>query len=142
MDLVADIRYKIFPHINLEETFKSVYTHLGHRRGVVGIFPEGGSHDQTRLLELKVGSAIMALGTLKRYPVSERREREREREMSTGVEFFLISVVFADCFWCVENGCGCLELFFGWPSCHLSTPHSPPDLFGCVYRLQPQQTRT
>ena len=35
---------------------------------VSGIFPEGGSHDQTELLALKSGIAKMALGTIAKYP--------------------------------------------------------------------------
>merc|ERR1711881_811333 len=30
----------------------------------IGIFPEGGSHDQTVMLDLKPGVAIMALGAM------------------------------------------------------------------------------
>ena len=33
-----------------------------------GIFPEGGSHDQTKILKLKNGVAKMALGTKSKYP--------------------------------------------------------------------------
>ena len=35
---------------------------------VVGIFPEGGSHDQPELLPLKAGVTIMALGSMAKYP--------------------------------------------------------------------------
>jgi len=34
---------------------------------VVGIFPEGGSHDRTDLLPLKAGVCIMALGAIAKY---------------------------------------------------------------------------
>jgi len=34
---------------------------------VIGIFPEGGSHDQTKLLPLKAGVCIMALGAMEKY---------------------------------------------------------------------------
>ena len=37
-------------------------THLGNG-GSIGIFPEGGSHDQTDILPFKAGLAFMALGT-------------------------------------------------------------------------------
>ena len=33
---------------------------------VIGIFPEGGSHDQTKLLPLKAGVCIMALGAMEK----------------------------------------------------------------------------
>ena len=36
--------------------------HLGNG-GSIGIFPEGGSHDQTDILPFKAGIAFMALGT-------------------------------------------------------------------------------
>ena len=59
--------YKIFPPIDHEAMFNAVFDHLGGG-GALGIFPEGGSHDQTRLLPLKAGVCIMALGTMKKYP--------------------------------------------------------------------------
>ena len=33
-----------------------------------GIFPEGGSHDQTHILTLKNGLAKMTLSTMSKYP--------------------------------------------------------------------------
>ena len=44
--------FKIFPRIDLADTFTAVNSHLQHHC-VVGIFPEGGSHDQTKMLPLK-----------------------------------------------------------------------------------------
>eukprot|EP00123_Amoebidium_parasiticum_P014072 comp22311_c0_seq1/m.33137 comp22311_c0_seq1/g.33137 ORF comp22311_c0_seq1/g.33137 comp22311_c0_seq1/m.33137 type:complete len:588 (-) comp22311_c0_seq1:790-2553(-) len=38
------------------------------RGGCLGIFPEGGSHDNTQMLPLKPGVAIMALGAMAKYP--------------------------------------------------------------------------
>ena len=34
----------------------------------IGIFPEGGSHDQTKMLPIKAGVSIMALGAMSRDP--------------------------------------------------------------------------
>ena len=34
---------------------------------LIGIFPEGGSHDRTDLLPLKAGVCIMALGAMTKY---------------------------------------------------------------------------
>lgn len=34
---------------------------------MIGIFPEGGSHDRTELLPLKAGVCIMALGAMANY---------------------------------------------------------------------------
>ena len=35
---------------------------------MVGIFPEGGSHDRPEMLPLQAGVAIMALETLSKFP--------------------------------------------------------------------------
>lgn len=59
--------YKIAPHIDQTEMFNAVYQEL-ESGGCIGIFPEGGSHDQPSLLPLKAGAAIIALGTLARSP--------------------------------------------------------------------------
>lgn len=39
-----------------------------HNNQCIGIFPEGGSHDQTKLLPLKPGVSIMALGSMLKFP--------------------------------------------------------------------------
>eukprot|EP00750_Incisomonas_marina_P008441 INCI15474.1.p1 GENE.INCI15474.1~~INCI15474.1.p1 ORF type:complete len:912 (+),score=148.99 INCI15474.1:242-2977(+) len=59
--------FTVFPHIDLGSTFAAVHAHL-HNHNVVGIFPEGGSHDQTKMLPLKVGCAVMALGACASCP--------------------------------------------------------------------------
>lgn len=53
--------FKAAPHIDNNEVFRNVFHHLNAGK-VLGIFPEGGSHDRTDLLPLKPGVAIMALG--------------------------------------------------------------------------------
>ena len=59
--------YEILPPLNHEKMFSQVYDHLGGG-GALGIFPEGGSHDRTELLPLKVGVCLMALGTMAKFP--------------------------------------------------------------------------
>jgi glycerol-3-phosphate O-acyltransferase/dihydroxyacetone phosphate acyltransferase len=44
--------FKVAPKLNQSEVYDAVHTALV-RGGSVGIFPEGGSHDQTQLLPLK-----------------------------------------------------------------------------------------
>lgn len=56
-------KYKVTPKIQHSEMFGKVTEALSQGR-CVGIFPEGGSHDRTELLPLKVGVAIMALAAL------------------------------------------------------------------------------
>lgn len=62
--LLADgSSYKVAPHIDNNVVFRHVFSHLNAGR-VLGIFPEGGSHDRPDLLPLKPGVAIMALGAV------------------------------------------------------------------------------
>jgi len=51
--------------------YDAVYERLASG-GVVGIFPEGGSHDRASLLPLKAGIAVMALGACDRHGESLR----------------------------------------------------------------------
>ncbi|KAL7663164.1 Phospholipid/glycerol acyltransferase domain-containing protein [[Candida] zeylanoides] len=53
--------FKAAPHVDNDVVFRHVFRHLNEGR-VLGIFPEGGSHDRPSLLPLKAGVAIMALG--------------------------------------------------------------------------------
>lgn len=53
--------FKVAPHIDNDVVFRNVFKHLNSGK-VLGIFPEGGSHDRPNLLPLKAGVAIMALG--------------------------------------------------------------------------------
>ncbi|ODV79736.1 uncharacterized protein CANTADRAFT_5453 [Suhomyces tanzawaensis NRRL Y-17324] len=55
--------FKVAPHIDNNIVFQNVFSHLQKGR-VLGIFPEGGSHDRPDLLPLKPGVAIMALGAI------------------------------------------------------------------------------
>lgn len=55
--------FKIAPHIDNHVVFENVFNHLNDGN-ILGIFPEGGSHDRPDLLPLKPGVAIMALGAI------------------------------------------------------------------------------
>ncbi|ODV95850.1 hypothetical protein PACTADRAFT_49295 [Pachysolen tannophilus NRRL Y-2460] len=63
-------KFKYAPKIDNSQVFQKVFDHL-HRRGLIGIFPEGGSHDRTELLPIKPGVAIMALGAVAAEPSCE-----------------------------------------------------------------------
>jgi glycerol-3-phosphate O-acyltransferase / dihydroxyacetone phosphate acyltransferase len=57
--------FSILKHVDLHVVFEKVLDRLA-TGGVVGIFPEGGSHDRTDLLPLKVGVALIAYSALER----------------------------------------------------------------------------
>ncbi len=61
------MKYKVLPKIDQKEVFTNVFQRL-NEGGCIGIFPEGGSHDQTKLLPIKPGVAIMALGAMEKNP--------------------------------------------------------------------------
>jgi glycerol-3-phosphate O-acyltransferase/dihydroxyacetone phosphate acyltransferase len=67
LTMFGDAEYKIQPHVDQNKMFEEVIDRLGNG-GAVGIFPEGGSHDRTQLLELKPGVAMMVLGAAAKYP--------------------------------------------------------------------------
>lgn len=68
--------FKIAPHIDNHIVFQNVFDHLNDGK-VLGIFPEGGSHDRPDLLPLKPGVAIMALGAVAQL-MKERLEDEED----------------------------------------------------------------
>jgi glycerol-3-phosphate O-acyltransferase / dihydroxyacetone phosphate acyltransferase len=59
--------FKVAPYVDQSKVYDAVFDELD-AGGVVGIFPEGGSHDRPDLLPLKPGVAIMALGALANNP--------------------------------------------------------------------------
>jgi glycerol-3-phosphate O-acyltransferase/dihydroxyacetone phosphate acyltransferase len=61
--------YDILKHVELHKIFEKVLDRLA-MGGVFGIFPEGGSHDRTDLLPLKVGVALIAYSALERDGIS------------------------------------------------------------------------
>lgn len=61
--LTDGTNYVTAPHVDNHQVFQNVFDHLNAGK-VLGIFPEGGSHDRPTLLPLKPGVAIMALGAV------------------------------------------------------------------------------
>ncbi len=61
--------FDILKHVKLHQIFEKVLDRLA-MGGVFGIFPEGGSHDRTDLLPLKVGVALIAYSALERDGIS------------------------------------------------------------------------
>lgn len=59
--------YKVVPHLDQNAVYSAVHQRL-FDGGAVGIFPEGGSHDQPELLPLKAGVCLMALGAMAEKP--------------------------------------------------------------------------
>lgn len=53
------VTFDILPHIDQAVVYQNVLQKLASG-GTIGIFPEGGSHDRTDLLPLKVGVALIA----------------------------------------------------------------------------------
>ncbi|KAG5417256.1 hypothetical protein I9W82_004889 [Candida metapsilosis] len=76
--LRAGTEFKIAPHIDNHIVFQNVFTHLNDGK-VLGIFPEGGSHDRPDLLPLKPGVAIMALGAIAQQ-IEDLKEGKSEHE--------------------------------------------------------------
>lgn len=54
--------FKIIPKLDQNAVFERVHDLLAVDKGLLSIFPEGGSTDRTDLLPLKAGVSIMALG--------------------------------------------------------------------------------
>jgi glycerol-3-phosphate O-acyltransferase/dihydroxyacetone phosphate acyltransferase len=59
------VTYDILPRIDQKDVFKNVLEKLASG-GTIGVFPEGGSHDRTDLLPLKVGVALIAYSELEK----------------------------------------------------------------------------
>ena len=63
------VAYDLLGSVNQGDMFARVHSALA-QGSCLGIFPEGGSHDNTDLLPLKVGVAAIAFGVLEKYDVS------------------------------------------------------------------------
>eukprot|EP00597_Dinobryon_sp_UTEXLB2267_P004777 CAMPEP_0170077660 /NCGR_PEP_ID=MMETSP0019_2-20121128/14427_1 /TAXON_ID=98059 /ORGANISM="Dinobryon sp., Strain UTEXLB2267" /LENGTH=590 /DNA_ID=CAMNT_0010290111 /DNA_START=209 /DNA_END=1981 /DNA_ORIENTATION=- len=61
--------YDILKYVDQGKMFEAVQSALA-KGNCLGIFPEGGSHDNTDLLPLKAGVAAIALGVMDKYDVS------------------------------------------------------------------------
>ncbi|GAX12851.1 glycerol-3-phosphate O-acyltransferase / dihydroxyacetone phosphate acyltransferase [Fistulifera solaris] len=59
----TSLQYDILPQVPLQVVFEKVLDRLT-LQGAVGIFPEGGSHDRTDLLPLKIGISLLAYQAL------------------------------------------------------------------------------
>lgn len=57
---------KITPKVDMQDMYNQVWDVLKQNE-VVGVFPEGGSHDRTSLLPFKSGICSMALGAMNKY---------------------------------------------------------------------------
>ncbi|GAB5034484.1 glycerol-3-phosphate o-acyltransferase [Nannochloropsis oceanica] len=55
--------------VDQSRVYNAVFEHLKHGK-CIGIFPEGGSHDRTDLLPLKVGIALIACGMVDKYNIT------------------------------------------------------------------------
>ncbi|CAM9390604.1 unnamed protein product [Phaeothamnion confervicola] len=61
--------WDVLRYVDQSKVFGAVHVALAQGRAI-GIFPEGGSHDRTDLLPLKVGVAIIAFGALEQHNLS------------------------------------------------------------------------
>ena len=61
--------YDVLEHIDQAHVYRHVHSSLANGE-CIGIFPEGGSHDQTDLLPLKAGVSAIAFGALDKYDVN------------------------------------------------------------------------
>lgn len=59
------VAFDVLPHIDQKDVYQNVLEKLASG-GTIGIFPEGGSHDRTDLLPLKVGVALIAYSELEK----------------------------------------------------------------------------
>lgn len=58
--------FSVIPKLDQKEVFGTSWNLLKEGK-VVGIFPEGGSHDQTNILPIKAGVAIIYMGAVENY---------------------------------------------------------------------------
>eukprot|EP00595_Chromulina_sp_UTEXLB2642_P003249 CAMPEP_0196763192 /NCGR_PEP_ID=MMETSP1095-20130614/3622_1 /TAXON_ID=96789 ORGANISM="Chromulina nebulosa, Strain UTEXLB2642" /NCGR_SAMPLE_ID=MMETSP1095 /ASSEMBLY_ACC=CAM_ASM_000446 /LENGTH=332 /DNA_ID=CAMNT_0042115885 /DNA_START=280 /DNA_END=1275 /DNA_ORIENTATION=+ len=63
------VEYDVFPYIFQGKMFEVVEAELGQGNNL-GIFPEGGSHDNTDLLPLKAGVSAITFGVLEKFDIN------------------------------------------------------------------------
>lgn len=63
---VTKVAFKVWPKLDHGQVYERVWQRLG-QGGAIGIFPEGGSHDNPHLIPLKAGVTLMALGAMDKY---------------------------------------------------------------------------
>lgn len=56
-EVQLDAEFHVLPKVNQKKVFQGTLDALNAGK-VIGIFPEGGSHDQTRLIDIKPGAVI------------------------------------------------------------------------------------
>lgn len=61
--------YEKLRKVDQSHVYHAVFESLKHGR-CIGIFPEGGSHDRTDLLPLKVGIALIAFGMVEKHNIT------------------------------------------------------------------------
>ncbi|KAH8056400.1 glycerone-phosphate O-acyltransferase [Aureococcus anophagefferens] len=81
---VKDAAFKVMPKVDQHDMYDAIYDALDDN-GVIGIFPEGGSHDRSSLLPLKAGIAVMALGACAKHGEALR---SRLRIAAVGLNYF------------------------------------------------------
>lgn len=79
-NLKEKVKFSIFPKIDQKKVFANVSNALAQDK-VVGIFPEGGSHDQTKLLPLKAGACIFVWS-------SETELNKHPSLLCSGINYF------------------------------------------------------
>lgn len=72
--------FDILPKLNQDVVFKNVYSSLNNGK-CIGIFPEGGSHDQTQLLPLKAGACVFTWGCYQMY-------KKKVQMVEVGINYF------------------------------------------------------
>ena len=80
-DVLTPSEYSVAPHIDQAQVFHHVWDALCAGE-CVGIFPEGGSHDQSAFLPFRAGVAIMALGAM------AKDEQLRVQVFPVGLNYF------------------------------------------------------
>ena len=65
-ETVSSLSFKVFPKLDHHQVYEKVFSRL-EGGGAIGIFPEGGSHDNPHLIPLKAGVTVMALGAMDKY---------------------------------------------------------------------------
>jgi glycerol-3-phosphate O-acyltransferase/dihydroxyacetone phosphate acyltransferase len=66
VELEAEVDFKVLPKVDQAKMFDNCWKLLAKGQ-VVGIFPEGGSHDQLGLLPIKAGVGIIYMGAIEKY---------------------------------------------------------------------------
>merc|ERR1719359_2704815 len=62
------VTFKVAPRIEQDQFYDTVWDRLMAGQAI-GLFPEGGSHDQTSFIGIKPGIALMALGAAARFGI-------------------------------------------------------------------------